>query len=90
METSVKIKATDIIEFNCMLEDPEKDGEYNYFNTTLHRPTSDLVIAVNRVAQQIKREYDEDDVIYVIGYWRGGGCYDKGIYESIGGMLKIN
>lgn len=83
------IEVLDIVQFNCMQE-TENEGEYTYFEIELEQPTEDLELAINRVSRQIKNQFSESDVIYVIGYWRGGTCYANGNYEAIGGMLNCN
>lgn len=71
----------EIVEFNCLREDPKEKGEYIFFGTEI-KPACDFAIALEQVKTQIKMD-GWDCQVWVCGYWKGNSCYNGGKYESI-------
>ena len=65
-----------IHEFNCLREDPNKEGEYIFFGVEIP-PTNNLSRAIERAKSQIKED-QWDEQIWISGYWIKGKCDDSG------------
>ena len=70
-----------IVEFNCIREDPKQEGEYIFFGTNIE-PTTDFNLAIERVKQRIKQD-GWNEKIWVCGFWKGKSCYEGGFYTTI-------
>lgn len=86
--TIADVSCSDVVEFNCLRENPDKEGEYIYFGTDI-KPTDNLPKAIERVKEQV-RFNNWEMPIWICGYWKGGKCYEGGEYETLGEWIRCN